>query len=404
MLKPVLLDALLAPTMEPGLPSALAGAKRPPIPDWLRDRPALKARIAAAASLPSPHGSPVMADPPIITVGADVSAELPVQDHTYANRSDWIHYFGGADKDAGGLRQFPCVTVGETGGNVGGGRDAVVWRAGARLDAQVVAFQVSKSSRPYRFIVDGQYVSLDGVMSTAGPGVESFRIEFPTRAARNIFVEGTGDQAFSGILLAAPEDMQWEERPRWRMLAFGDGFVSGDGAAIAGDNLALVAGDLLGMDDVLTSGSAGTGYIADAGGTRYRGVDRSHFDWPGTGHTHIMVVAFGLEDLAGSTAAEFYAAAKDLLFRARGGKGEPQMVIVGPWDPTAPAAPSAKHIEFRDTLKALVEQELGDAYGCLFLDPTGLAYTKSDGVLPDTAGHATLGTWLANQIRAWLGL
>jgi len=109
-------------------------------------------------------------------------------------------------------------------------------------------------------------------------------------------------------------------------------------------------------------------------------------------------VAMGINDI-GSDSATVTAAASACLNSLRSNNPAAQIFVVGPWDKNAPAAPVTGY----SACKAAILAGIPGGAGITFLDPQGVSYTKiADGTHPDTAGHATLGAWLALQIKTAL--
>jgi len=123
-------------------------------------------------------------------------------------------------------------------------------------------------------------------------------------------------------------------------------------------------------------------------------------DANGRGPWDIIVVAMGTND---QTETGVQAAAQTCLSSLRSNNPGAQLFVLGPWDRYAPAAVDPTYTTTKTAIQAAVTAVGGDAAGVRFLDTQGVAYTDTDGLHPDTAGHKTLGDWLALQIKTALG-
>ena len=148
-----------------GPPAPIARATAP----WSATRAALRAILAASSGSANPHARPVMSVPPVIRAVSSLVA--PDSDLTVAYRysasTGVLRYEGGVNKPFGGgfYRMFPSATQGASGGNLGGGESSTLWQVRLVANAAKVAFRVLGTVRPYRFIVDGQYVGMAGTLT-----------------------------------------------------------------------------------------------------------------------------------------------------------------------------------------------------------------------------------------------
>lgn len=366
---------------------------------WAAALPALRTFITDNYDQPNPHNQAVMVSPPIITVTDNTQPAGLTTEYKYSDGTDTLlRYFGGGNKpNATIFRRFPVATIAATGGNVNDGQNATSWRTSFVADAQKVSISVLDQTENYRFIVDGRYVSLTGTAPAGTGGRCYFQLDFGTKAARSITVEGELAHGFEKVGIAPADAPISAVSTNRRMIVMGDSFIEAIGATKRGDGLAQVAGDMLGILDTWQSGVGGTGYVNTQGGTRFKLSERLG-DANTTGPWDVIAVAMGLNDI-GLSASAVTSEAETCLSSLRASNPGAQIFVVGPWDTAAPAAPVAGYA----TTKAAIQAAIPVGAGFVFLDPQGVTYTKSDSTHPDTAGHKTLGDWLALQIKTALG-
>jgi lysophospholipase L1-like esterase len=352
--------------------------------------------VTGAYNQPNPHNQAAMSSPPTITALAGAQGGIAT---TYTHTDPVIAYSGGYAYTANGSRQFPSTTNAASGGNIAGtGLNGVRWRATTVVNAAKVWIQVAGSSSiPYRFIVDGQYVDTTGTLSNQSSSPRYFLLDFGSKAVRTVSVEGEQNLGFLGFAVGAGDACSAPSVSGKRMIVLGDSITTGTAATRLGDGFASIVGDMLGFSDVYASGLGGTGYIATNAGTRYKLGDRlgdanAHGPWD------LIVVAMGVNDMGQTGAAITSEAAADFA-SLRAANPAAQIMVVGAWDRLAPSAPEANYA----TVKAAIQAAIPSGQGFTFLDPQGVAYVNSDGTHPTTAGHATLGAWLAGAIKTALG-
>ncbi len=369
-----------------------AGEAKP----WNQSLPALRAFIAANYDQPNPHNQGAMSSPPTVTATEARPTGLTVE-HAYKDGAD-LAYLGGGDKPYSTIfRRAPEVTAAASGGNVGDGQDSYSWRVTAICDAERVGIGVVGSTLPHRFIVDGQYVDTTGTVTETSSGSNWYELDFGTKASREVAIEFSFVGTFYGFAVA-PGDTVTAPAAAKRMIVLGDSLTAGTAATHPGDGFPNVAGDMLGIGDVWSSGVGGGGYVNTNGGTVYK-LSEHLFDCNDNGPWDLIVVALGANDLshsAESVTAEASAALTDL----RANNQTAQIIVVGSWDTNAPLAPVANYA----AINAGIQAGIPSGLGIYWLDPEGVEYAKSDAVHGTTAGHATLGNWLAEQIKTALGV
>lgn len=383
--------------MNPAVRQLLLGSSQ----QWRNTLPALRAFVTANYNQPNPHNQAAMASPPTITTTDNLQPAGLTTEYRPVDGSDGLVTYTGGRKKVFATQyvRFPNSDeyITGTGGTAADGETQTVFRATVIANADKVSFSVLDQGQNYRFIVDGQYVSLAGTAIAGTSARVYYQLDFGSKARRTISVEGVQDHGFERMGLApANAPIEKIEAPK-RMLVLGDSFTWGAGATLNGDGWAIVAGDMLGFKDTWASGTGGTGYIATSSGTKYNLAQRLQ-DAITTGPWDAIVVAMGLNDL-GQSAALIEGQATYCLKEIRRANPAAQLIVLGPWDVNAPAAPAANYA----VTKAAIRAAASVVPGAMFVDMEGVAYTKSDATHPDTAGHQTLGEAAALKIKTALG-
>jgi lysophospholipase L1-like esterase len=378
-----------------------------PAPAWMATRNRLRTHLLANDGADSPHVVPMMADPPTIITGAGSASAPPApydgltQSYRYAAGTlDGVMRFEGGGEAAyfTDYRRFPVATLGASGGNMGGGQEATVWRGRVLADAAEVAFRVLGGvANAYRFIVDGAYISASPTSIVTG-GRQYIVLDFGSKAEREIIIEGALASAIDGVHVAPGDSLALPPALPVRALVLGDSVTAGIGAGFAGDGMALVMADALGIE-AWASGVSGSGYVATAGGSVYTLAERLAADvgrFQAFGTTDLVIVALGLNDMGLSGIEAEASACLDAIRQAA---PDALVMVLPPWDAAAPGAPSADYL----AAKAAIASAAQGRSGFWLLDCGGVAYSKADAVHPDTEGHGVLGEWLALAIRAAIG-
>jgi hypothetical protein len=129
-------------------------------------------------------------------------------------------------------------------------------------DSRYLTARLGPTTVPYRFLVDGRYISLAGtVLGTTTGNIDQYvTLDFGTRAVRRIAIEAmrTGKLAGGSVEDGAalwPVDVS--DVPHAVFL--GDSYVFGSGPDMAADGVALQMADRMGLA-LQASGSGGTGW------------------------------------------------------------------------------------------------------------------------------------------------
>lgn len=215
----------------------------------------------------------------------------------------------------------------DTGGSAAGGSSADAYACVSRVifytDAPIFSFAVRTSNIvPWRIIVDGQYVDVDGHENTVTTR-RYCTVDFSSaggRKVRRIEIECQGGRpntgGNNGLISIGPFyktalDSIWApsaEEIGPRLMVYGDSYTFGPQYAqvttsMQGDGWARYLGDLMGLDDVWCSGVSGSGWIAQASGVDYpNALDRvtDITEWS----PDALIIALGINDaiLDGTTA------------------------------------------------------------------------------------------------------
>jgi hypothetical protein len=129
-------------------------------------------------------------------------------------------------------------------------------------DSRYLTARVGPTTVPYRFLVDGRYVSLGGTVlgATTGSVDQYLTLDFGTRAVRRIAIEAMRTGKFAGGFVedgAALWPVDVSDVPHAVFL--GDSYVFGSGPDLTADGVAVQMADRMGLA-LQASGSGGTGW------------------------------------------------------------------------------------------------------------------------------------------------
>jgi hypothetical protein len=230
--------------------------------DVKSDRRALHANLktaAIAASLVPVRKA--MAAPPTVTADG---GSLPVGQSVPFLRSAFPTFF----RESGGAYATSQANFTSAIINSSGTRATTFARVGFFADAVKVTCRLVGTTVPYRFIVDGEYVSLAGTQTSGTSGTQYITLDFTSvggRAMRLIEVELQQDCGWVGAYVGATERCYTAPDPAFRTASLGDSYVVGSAATVRGDGLHCVIADALGWRAHTTSGSGGTGWVVASG-------------------------------------------------------------------------------------------------------------------------------------------
>jgi len=336
-----------------------------------------------------------------------------------------IKSYGGSIYLSGSfLGRVKSADIGPTGGNIGAndGSQASYARHYYVGDAVKVTFRLGRSSVPYRFIVDGQYVDLTGTLTTAASPTgtdEYITLDFTSaggRAVREIALEAQADNRIVGVYVAATETIR--EAPvqdGFTSVLLGDSYVYGSVATALGDGFGAVMADWLGIRKHTNSGSGGTGWVNDSG-VNFKFHERIANGDLALGGTPDLIVLMGSYNDRDDDSATMVANVLTGLASARAQYPQALIIMLGMFP--ANTGPSAD-ITSREAALAGAVAAFNDYWtrfipvstrvGGALISGTGRVgtttgignsdiYTSSDQVHPPTAGHAFIGRFCAEAI------
>jgi lysophospholipase L1-like esterase len=174
------------------------------------------------------------------------------------------------------------------------GESAYIWRVGFETDADKISIRLL-SGVGYRFVVNGQYATLDP-FSFAGGGLNYVTLDFGSVDSRLILVESYSAGGFIAVNVAPAYKVSAPNLSNKRIIVVGDSFTEGIGVTVPGDGYTAYMSAYLGVPDVWSSGSGGTGYT-NSGTGQYNFAGRIT-DW--TSHSpDIVLFAGGINDVDG---------------------------------------------------------------------------------------------------------
>lgn len=232
-------------------------------------------RVAEVAKLGNIRSRGVMTSPPTVT--ADGSSAPGGQTNGWTRSS-----FPAMFRESGGLwypsgSKFKSAVIWTSGGNLGDGLGGQVnyWRFRCLPEANKVTFRLLGTTSAYRFIVDGQYVSLAGTVPAASSGTQYISLDFTSvggRAVREIAIEGQPGCGIVGVYVGVTEKVHEAPEAPLCSAALGDSYDYGTNATALGDGLDAHMADRLGWNNHMNSGSGGTGWAT--GGAAYNFLQR----------------------------------------------------------------------------------------------------------------------------------
>jgi hypothetical protein len=222
-------------------------------------------RLAKGAWYSNPHNLGLASVLPTITAGTSVPTGLTTTVDYFVD-PDYFAIAGGPAYDYFTFLRFPVTTLGAISevGNIGTNMAGVNSRVSFVVNSSKFAVHVLNSSVPYRFIVDGQFLSLTGTLQNTGNGYIELDYTADGRKTRHVTLDMQLGQGFVGVNMSATDTVY---KPTvsdgFRLGVFGDSFTEASSATHRGDGCYRVMGDFLGINDVWSSGLGGTGYVAN---------------------------------------------------------------------------------------------------------------------------------------------
>jgi lysophospholipase L1-like esterase len=257
----------------------------------------------------------------------------------------------------------------------------------------------------------------DRPVATLSPGLPSdgsnyrYLVTFPDARLRTIRIEGSGALGpitrQSTATVALPES-----RSGPRVIVLGDSWTEGTGSGSVLLGYARQLGTIMGWRDIWSSGSGGTGYLADGVTTPPRKTFRARSATDVIAPApNVVIVAGGINDTA-FTGAQVGAEATLLYAALVAGLPDVQIIVIGPWWPKAASTITNQVEANRVAIRAAAI-----AAGLYFIDPvaegwiTGTGHVgattgdgnadvfiSADGAHPSAAGHQYLAERLAGHL------
>lgn len=342
--------------------------------------------IAGAVNMNNhPRTRGVYPTPPSITVGTSTTPSGYVR--SFAPNAAGAPFAISGGQLIANADSFRIVSV-----TASGTRDGLVWRVGTYLDGDGISFELdSVTTGGYRFLVDGQYVSMSGTVSSSG-GYRHFTLEFPTRTRRFVQVEGTLNLRIRSVKCKETDNLIEPVEADGLCLAWlGDSNEMMYGNyPLKGDSMAQVAADALGVSRLCLSSIADTGLVASNGGNNYLTRVSDVTDMP----CHAVLIHMSINDVRyGYSAADVKAGATALINAIRAVKPNIPILFLGIFTaenhPNTPSPTMARAHEDA-VAEAVAEANLPlVAFRRVMTDPDPPAYWADT---TTTAGNLTIYT------------
>jgi hypothetical protein len=231
-------------------------------------------RALSVASTGNVRTSGVMSSPPTVTANGTSRPGGMTREYFWPLQAGLFQFYGGtATNSSSGIRRCKSLGIAASGGNIGSAVDpgaaGTYWRVEMMVDAIAPAFRVGVSTARYRFIVNGQYVALDGITTLSSSGTyEYITLDFTAvggRALRHIVVEGVDNCGFDAVAVGPTESVFVADRGDViNGTHIGDSYAQGtiadDATPQRGDGMVPYFADLVGIKNMVASGSGGTGW------------------------------------------------------------------------------------------------------------------------------------------------
>lgn len=278
-----------------------------------------------------------------------------------------------------------------------GTRDGFQGKVGFETDAtsfDVKIYSVGTTSS-FTLFVDGKQVNA-AMVATPNDGSQRY-VTVDLAAAgleagyHSIVFEFYGGANFGGLSLPQGANVRALQDNGPRLVFLGDSFTEGNGASNPSEDYASIVARSLGIEDSWQSAMGGTGWQTPLN-KRPALKDRIEQDGVAA-EGDIYVIAMGVND----SSVGLYDSVVSTLTRLTEGRPDAKVFVIGAWNTAGPA------INPKATNNAEIKAAVGLFQNVVFLDPSGVTFTKSDATHPDAAGQWKLGEWVAEQIRQHLG-
>lgn len=341
---------------------------------------------------------------------------------SYSSSPSAFRVQGGSALLIGAFWRVRSAIIAETGGNLSGnvGNTASYGRWTVFTDASIISFRVLPSASPYRFIIDGKYVSLSGTNTSASTGtvVEVLTLDLGSRSPRSITLETQAAQGFVGVNIGPTNTIVPAIDNFPRSVLLGDSYCFGANATHLGDGFGAVIGDFLGTSH-MNSGSGGTGWANNPPSYRFdERIIRGDLGF--NGDPDLILLMGSINDRTRSptdvtnncvvglrSARSQYPSVPIVVFGALPGATGPTTALINTNDAVASAV-----LAFDDPYCAFVNASPSAiAVNAVITGtgrigaPTGTGnsdvYTDTDGIHPPTVGHSYIGQrYVKNVVSA----
>lgn len=382
-------------------------ADPPPNPEpWQESLPALRQFITDHYGEQNPHNTAVMSSPPTIATSLTADATLTVVNIIDGpSKLNKVRMLGGAPVWNGALAGIKGATV--TVGNITGTaqQNACGWEVqttSTRIEFRLfpqnttrVNVLVSESGGPFL------RAAASPTLLASSTAISYVKLTFGSSTTRRIRIEVArqdGDTAFPAALLSrislpAGNDCSATPQERPIFCYYGDSITEGSFAGFHANGYANLASWTMGVE-CTQSALGGTGYVVMNGNPNAT----QRLDDTLLQSYSAVVVAMGINDI-GQSSSQIRTNVTATVNGIRSRNPSAQIFVVGPWDAAAPADPSAGFL----ACNSAVREGVPNGVGATFINAQGVAYTKSDAVHPNAAGHAYLADWLAFNIKTIIG-
>lgn len=353
---------------------------------------------AASSVTQTPHSRPVMTSPPTVSTsnaaGGDPTCTVA---YRWTTTPAVFDFLGGTSRTQSSIfRDFPVYT------SAGTTRLENSWRVRFYVPGSKCQVRVTGSTLAYRFIVNGQYISLTGTTTAGTTGEEYIILSTGGAALGEVIVESAYANYFEGVYVPSGQTVERAapSANSLRMIVGGDSFTVGFGASFVADGWAYLFGDNMGITDLWASGSSGTGWLDTFGGTKLDMVDRI------TDITSyspdVVVFALGANDLdESSTVSDIMTAVATCLTAVRVNCPRALIVVFGPWNiHTQVGVTQARY----DDVAGAISSACRQFPGVIFVGADGLSWTKFDAIHPNTPGYATIAGAMTLRVKDALGI
>lgn len=286
---------------------------------------------------------------------------------------------------AGGIRQFPSVNR-TANGNITTTLHGYVWSTSFIVSGDfAIRVDGADALLPlYEIFIDGvRYVGENTTGVNGGRRWLSFSCG---SGLHYIKVRGReGVKWYGYTVKKGAIAKKWT--PTRTTIIFGDSFTAGTGADVNVNGFGLIA-KLSENHNVILSGLGGSGYVNAGDGVALSNRIIADYNSiiAANGVPDEVIIAMGVNDL-GQAGIE---AAANTAFNNLRTVYPGQVYVFSPFDLSAPSAPTANFT----TAKTAILNAVNARAKFNFIDFEGVAFTKSDAVHPDTAGHKVLGDYL----------